>query len=91
MSREARTIRLTADEVPCIGDVFKHFKGGMYKITHFAWSAEDESQLVIYRPFADLTVTRQLWVRPLREFSDEVEDDNGQWVRRFQKIPKETL
>jgi len=53
MSREARTIRLTADELLTIGSIFRHFKGRPYKVSGFAWAIEDGGQLVLYRDLAE--------------------------------------
>lgn len=92
MGREARAIQLTAGELPTIGAVFRHFRGDYYKIADFAWNAnvnenDPDSQLVLYRPFGNIRRTSALWSRPMREFSQEVRDDNGQWIRRFRKVP----
>jgi hypothetical protein len=83
--REYRTIRLTADEIPRIGMILRHFKGPLYKVSSFAMytdaECDDLTQLVLYRDLAE--PWRIPHARPLREFSQEVKDDSGAWVRRF--------
>jgi hypothetical protein len=89
--RESRTICLTADEIPRIGMILRHFKGTLYKVSGFAMytdaERDDLTQLVLYRDLAEPWRTPH--ARPLREFSQEVKSDSGQWVRRFMIVKGE--
>jgi hypothetical protein len=52
-------------KVPKEGEVYKHFKGGIYVILHEAFSTEDESPQVVYKSIDSALV----WVRPTSDFS----------------------
>ncbi len=86
--RESRTVRLTAEGLPQIGMIMRHWKGALYKVSGFAMYTDAEcdnlTQVVLYRDLAE--PWRTLHARPLREFSEEVKDDNGEWIRRFKKF-----
>ncbi len=52
--------------------IYKHFKGGMYRVLHVARDSEDrERELVVYQSLDRGGV----WVRPLKMFIEEVERD----------------
>ncbi len=52
-------------KVPKEGEVYKHFKGGLYVILHAAFSTEDESPQVVYKSVDSHLV----WVRPMSDFT----------------------
>ena len=60
--------------------VYKHFKGGKYRVLGVAKHSETSEDLVVYQRVDD---KRELWVRPLEMFLEEVEID-GKIVKRFQ-------
>ena len=53
--------------------IYKHYKGGLYKVIGIAKDSETNEQLVVYRSAED---GRQLWVRPLAMFKDKVKVGN---------------
>ena len=61
---------------------YKHFKGNEYQVIGIATHSETQEKLVVYQA---LYGDRELWVRPLAMFTENVEVD-GQQVQRFTKI-----
>lgn len=84
--RETRDFEPDMSGVPRIGCIVRHFKGNFYEVVGFAWhtdySDSQDDQLVLYRLASDRR--RPIWARPLREFYEEVKNDEGAWVRRFE-------
>ena len=64
--------------------IYKHYKGGVYKVLGVAKSSEDYSDLVVYEALYDNPMSK-LWVRPLEDFLSEVEVE-GKKVKRFEFI-----
>lgn len=62
--------------------IYRHYKGNQYEVIGVATHSEDETQLVVYRP---LYGNRELWVRPLAMFIENV-SVNGQAMPRFMHI-----
>lgn len=61
---------------------YRHYKGNDYEVLGVATHSEDETKLVVYRTlYGDF----DLWVRPLRMFTETVKID-GEQVPRFQYI-----
>ena len=58
---------------------YRHYKGGLYTVLGVARHSESEERLVVYRPEYG---ARDLWVRPLAMFQEEVIVD-GQPQPRF--------
>ena len=52
-----------------IGGLYRHFKGGLYRVRGFATHTETEENLVIYYNVRDLT----LWARPIEMFCETVD------------------
>jgi hypothetical protein len=61
---------------------YKHYKGNEYEVIGIAKHSETLEELVVYRA---LYGERNLWVRPLAMFLEEVEID-GKRVARFEYI-----
>lgn len=61
---------------------YKHYKGNQYKTIGIAQHSETLEELVVYRA---LYGERDLWVRPLKMFLEEVEIKNKK-VPRFRFI-----
>lgn len=59
---------------------YKHFKGNHYKVISIAKDSETKKDMVVYRSLDD---EHQLWVRPLKMFTEMVEVE-GKKVPRFQ-------
>lgn len=64
-----------------IGDVFRHFKGNVYKVIALARDCEDLSEVVVYQNVEK----GDTWVRPLDNFLETVTRD-GKSIKRFEKI-----
>lgn len=58
---------------------YRHYKGGEYWVYGCATHSETEQPLVVYRP---LYGARELWVRPLGMFMEDVEIE-GKNLPRF--------
>ena len=65
--------------------LYKHYKGNLYAVIDVARHSETEEFLVVYRP---LYGDRDLWVRPLDMFMENVTVDSEQ-VPRFRFISED--
>lgn len=64
------------------GDIFKHFKGGLYQVIAVATHTETQEKLVVYQPlFANEVGEKPVWVRPMDMFLSPVD---------FEKYPAAT-
>jgi len=63
---------------------YKHYKGNEYEVIGVAKHSETLEDLVAYRA---LSGNHNLWARPLKIFTEEVEID-GKKVPRFKYIDK---
>jgi len=61
--------------------LYKHFKGGKYRVIDTAIHSETQEIMVVYRP---LYGDQALWVRPLDMFVETVEYQ-GELVQRFSR------
>lgn len=64
---------------------YRHFKGREYEVLGVARHSETEEEYVVYRA---LYGDRQLWLRPLAMFSEEVEQQ-GVRQPRFAPVREE--
>jgi hypothetical protein len=64
--------------------IYKHYKGGFYKVISIAKHTETKEDMVVYKSVND---EHQLWVRPLKMFNEKVKVD-GKEIPRFQYIEK---
>ena len=62
--------------------VYRHFKGGEYRVLCMARHSETEEWMVVYQA---LYGDRGIWVRPAGMWNEEVEL-GGKTVRRFERI-----
>ncbi|OGF20691.1 hypothetical protein A2316_02815 [Candidatus Falkowbacteria bacterium RIFOXYB2_FULL_38_15] len=60
----------------------RHYKGKEYEVIGVAKHSETLEELVVYRALYD---ERQIWVRPLKMFLEEVEAD-GKKISRFSHV-----
>lgn len=67
-----------------INNYYKHFKGNIYKVIAIAKHSETLEDMVVY----ESVKTKEIWVRPLTMWDDEVEKD-GITYKRFTKIKTE--
>lgn len=61
--------------------LYKHFRGGEYRVLDVAIHSETDELMVVYRP---LYGDKKLWVRPLTMFTELVEYQ-GELVQRFNR------
>lgn len=52
---------------------YRHFKGMEYEVLGVAKHSETQEELVVYKA---LYGEKELWVRPVKMFTEEVEKDN---------------
>jgi hypothetical protein len=66
---------------------YKHYKGNFYEVIATALHSETREELVVYRALYESKDFEkdQLWVRPLKMFTEKVEID-GKQIPRFQFI-----
>lgn len=64
--------------------IYKHFKGGMYRVIGVAKHSETLEDLVIYEALYDNPKSK-FWVRPLENFLGEVELE-GKKISRFEYV-----
>lgn len=62
--------------------IYQHYKGNEYKVIGPARHSETLEDLIVYQALYD---DRQLWVRPLAMFIENV-DLNGETVPRFKYL-----
>lgn len=64
-----------------VNDVYRHFKGNIYKVIAIARDCEDLSEVVVYQNIDK----GDIWTRPLDNFTETVNRD-GKAFKRFEKI-----
>jgi len=68
-----------------INKLYRHFKGGIYRVISIAKDSETEKEVVVYRN----NTTNETWVRPLDMFLDKVDKEKYPDVTqeyRFEQI-----
>jgi hypothetical protein len=65
-----------------INSIYKHFKGGLYKVVTIATHVETSDRLVIYY---DLSNEEKIWARPEKDFLSKVVFE-GKLINRFTYI-----
>lgn len=66
---------------PTPGTLVEHYKGGRYKVLNIALHCDDKREHVVYMSLKDATI----WIRPLSEFRDMVQTEDG-LIKRFKEI-----
>jgi hypothetical protein len=66
--------------------LYRHYKGGEYRVMGVARHSETEELLVVYQPQYG---ERDWWVRPLSMFTEQIEIE-GRLIPRFQHIEEST-
>ena len=61
--------------------IYRHFKGGIYRVLYIAKHSEDLSETVVYQSCKD----GSYWVRPAKMWNETVDRD-GEIKPRFQYI-----
>ena len=72
------------DDVKVKNGIYQHYKGNKYEVIGIAKHSETLEDLVVYRALYDNKVS-QLWVRPLKMFTETIEND-GKEIERFKYI-----
>ena len=75
-----------------IGNIYKHFKGHIYKVVNIGYDSEnydennpDNSRLVVYENID----TKEVWIRPYDMFNSKVDKEKYPEVKqeyRFEEI-----
>ena len=72
---------------PETGNLYRHFKGGTYRITGFAYDAGNAAKLALYvDEYLEGPGSGRVWARPEAEFRQTVELADGNWVERFERL-----
>ena len=66
---------------PSAGEVYRHYKGDLYRVVLLAEHSNDNEWMVVYEPMYEHP-DAPFFTRPLREW-DEVVEWKGEKVRRF--------
>lgn len=69
------------DDAPKSGEMYRHYKGDLYKIVLLAEHSNDEEWMVVYEAMYE-NPDAPYFTRPLREWKQHVEW-NGQTCQRF--------
>ena len=72
------------DDVKVKNGIYQHYKGNKYEVIGVAKNSETFENFVVYRALYDNKVS-QLWVRPLKMFTETIEND-GKEIERFKYI-----
>lgn len=78
---------MNSEILPTVGDYYRHYKGNLYKIIATGFDSETTDPVVIYQGQYDDSQfgVKPIWVRPLAEWTQNVEFD-GQTITRFTKV-----
>ena len=63
--------------------IYKHYKGNFYRLIGVANHSETLEKMVVYQALYD---EKELWVRPLSMWDEEVNLKDGTKVKRFTLI-----
>ena len=64
--------------------IYQHYKGNKYEVIGVAKNSETFENFVVYRALYDNKISK-LWVRPLKMFTETIEND-GKEIERFKYI-----
>lgn len=68
-------------DAPKRGEVYRHYKGDLYRIVLLAEHSNDEEWMVVYEPMYEHP-DAPYFTRPLREWTEQVEWE-GRLYKRF--------
>ena len=72
-------------ELPTVGAVYKHYKGGLYRVLGIGKHTESKGDIVLYQSIDH----GSFWARPLREWNDRIPiARQGATIPRFEKVDK---
>lgn len=69
---------------PEVGEVYRHYKGDLYRVKLLALHSNDEEWMVVYEPLY-ANPDAPYFTRPLREWREVVEWE-GRGVERFVRV-----
>lgn len=72
------------NELPKKGELYRHYKGNVYRVLFLAKHTETLEDLVVY---GDVENESTVWCRPLKMFMETIEKD-GKRIERFEKVEK---
>jgi len=73
----------------CVGTIYRHYKGNLYKVLAIGHHSETEEKMVVYegqynsKEFGN----NPIWIRPFKIFVDRVVNADNEIVRRFTAVP----
>ncbi len=65
--------------------LYKHYKGNLYLVLYTAKHSETLEEMVVYCPLYKTEQEKQIWVRSLAMFQENLEID-GKTIPRFEYI-----
>jgi hypothetical protein len=68
--------------MPKANEVYRHFKGGIYKVICVAKGSKTQAEFVVY----ESVHTDDKWIRSADDFEAWVKDAQGKVVKRFVRI-----
>jgi len=68
--------------------IYKHFKGGLYKVLFVALHSETREELVIYQPTYYTEEDIKTYARPKEQFLGWAVSATGDRVQRFEYCPE---
>ena len=74
--------KIKSEEKEMKKGIYRHYKGGEYKILNEVKNSENQEEMVVYQ---DLNDESKIWVRPKKMFLEDVEVD-GIMVPRFEFV-----
>lgn len=72
------------ENAPQVGEIYRHYKGDLYKVSALALHSNDEEWMVVYAPLYE-NPDAPLFTRPLREWREIIEWE-GKRLERFIKV-----
>lgn len=69
------------DDAPKPGEIYRHYKGDVYRVILLADHSNDDEWMVVYEPQYE-NPDAPYFTRPLRDWMEDVEWE-GRTVRRF--------
>lgn len=63
--------------------IYRHFKGNLYKALFLANDSETTEKMVVYQA---LYGEKEIWVRPLKMWNENVTLPSGEVVKRFSYV-----
>ena len=76
------------EPIPALQEgVYRHYKGGIYRVLGAARHSEDGTHFAVYEPIPPTPYQPGLRVRPLQMFCETVEHE-GRSMPRFERLPQ---